>query len=212
MESFSLESIAEIFEKFQIPGGISDEGMGALYGIFVTFAILVLGICIFIAVTDKNSRVFAILAGATNFLSLILTPSQLQQFHNGELVKYFYGSSQDDVNEQILEYYVEQIPLLLLSMLMSLLTMAGLAFMIILICKNFKAKPKLLPIFALVTQLFRYLFIAPYKLFAPLLGGQVTLDGQISQAVVYCFFYLVPFILMGVLAVLNLVKSKKAQA
>ena len=96
----------------------------------------------------------------------------------------------------------------LLGMIMMML---GWLFSIIFIIKQMKDEPKIFGILALVLALVKYLVIPPFNTFG-ILGGPQTQDDFIGYSVFGLIVNLIPYILLLVGGILNMVKAKNAPA
>ena len=92
-----------------------------------------------------------------------------------------------------------------------ILMMLGWLFSIIFIIKQMKDEPKIFGILALVVALVKYLVIPPYNSFA-ILGGPQTQDDFVGYCIFGLIVNLIPYILLLVGGILNMVKAKNAPA
>ncbi len=204
-------SADDILEKFQISGGIPKEALSTLTTQGMIFGVLMAVFCIFAAFAAKQGRVLCFFAAVANLASSLLVPKTIADFHNLEMIKYFYGTSQDDVNNQITQYYKDSLPDLIVSLLASLVTLLAFILTLILICKLLKVKPKFFSVTALILHIVRYIAVSPICLITPLLGKQVTLQAQLDQAVVYYIVTLLPVVLIAIGSIFELVRRNKSK-
>jgi len=96
----------------------------------------------------------------------------------------------------------------LLGMILMLL---GWLFSILFIIKQMKDEPKIFGILALVLALVKYLVIPPFNTFG-ILGGPQTESDFVGYSVFGLIVNLIPYILLLVGGILNMVKAKNAPA
>lgn len=204
------EMFADIMRRFQIEGGFPKELLGRFYVMAIFAGIIVLGLFVAMAILGpKKTRVIGIIAGALNFISLLLIPNQLKTFHNNPFIVYIYGSSQSEVAQKMMDFYIEQIPTLFIGLMTSAFMVASFVLALVFIVMSFKQKPRILPIFALVLQILRYVLISPMQIFIPLVRGYATVAGQTFQLALYCCAIILPVMLVFAVTLINFIKGKK---
>ena len=214
-----FKSFIEVFSKTQIEGGFPESHSFVLSALAILFGILTVICCLIVALSNKSCRAMGIVAAIFNFLNAVLMPAYIKSFHSTPFfkVEYIYGSSQEEVDQLVTEFYAnyfaEAIPGMLLVSLVSTLMLLAFIFTLILIVKSMKVlKPKILPVFALILIILRYLFVGPIDYIKPLLQNGATVETQISQTVLYFVAITLPIILIAIGGIVAIAKKGKAPA
>lgn len=206
----SVKSIEDIVKLIQIEGGMPSDAIASLTAKGVIFAILSVALCIFVAYATKKGRVICFFAAAMNFINLILVPKQIKNYHEMVMIKYVYGTSEEEVNGKIMDYYKESIPSMITSLLTSFVALLAFIFTIILICKIMSVKPKVFGVFALIIHIISYIAIGVVPFVPAFLGNGITVESQMSHATLYFVSRIIPLVLLAFASIFAIVRSAKA--
>lgn len=181
----------------------------------VVCAVIILALYVVPAVVTKKNMVIAIVAGVTNFLSAILMPLYVRLFHTLPIVVEVQPGTMNEAMGNLISTLIKSFGLLALMALMII----GFVLSIVYICKGFKFKPAIFAVGALIINILRYLYIAPYqamfpvifKLVAPENPATVTIMafGQAFQLLVYYVAMMLPLLLILFASLISKSKEKK---
>ena len=183
--------------------------------IAVVCGLVILALFIVPAILTKKNLVISIIAGAVNFVSALVMPTFVWLFHTLPI-----GIYQFQTQEELYAFFLNLLVKTLIVSGLSMVILAGFVLSIVYIATNFKTKPALFAVFALVLTIARYMFIAPYQtiltmVFKIALASQETLKlvlvvGQSFQFVLYFGVLVVALGLVLAASLINMIKSKKA--
>ncbi len=184
----------------------------------VVCAAIILALFIVPAVVSKKNMVIAIVAGAFNFLSAILMPCYVRFFHTLPIVVEVQPGTVNEAMMNLISTLIKSLGVMAITVLM----LISFVLSIVYICKSFKFKPAIFAVAALIINIVRYLYVAPYqtmfpvifKLVAPSNPSLVTIMtiGQAFQLVLYYAAIMLPLVLVMASALISTFKSKKAPA
>ena len=183
--------------------------------IAIVCSVVVLALYILPAIVAKKNMGIAIVAGVTNFLSAILMPVYIWIFHTLPIVVEVRPGTPDEAMMNLIGTLIKSFGLLAITALM----LIGFVLSIVYICKGFKFKPAIFAVGALIINILRYLYIAPYqamfpvifKLVAPENPATVTIMafGQAFQLLVYYAAMMLPLLLILFASLISKSKEKK---
>lgn len=162
---------------------------------------------------NKNKGL-GIAAGVLQLAGCFCVQKAAHIFSGMELVRFEYitGSSQAELDKKTEEFYANYMSDLfgdlIPYMLCSLVFMAGWIMTLVFIIKCMSAKPKILPVFALVLQIGKYLFIPPMPMYKAMFG-KITEEMQKSSDLVNYVAVLLPLLLILIPAILARVQMSK---
>ncbi len=202
-----MEIFIKFFENMQTELSeayiTSSTTMAIMAGIFA--AALIICTAFFMG---KN-KVLGIIAGIFQIIGVFCTQKMAHIFMQLELFTVIEAGSAAELEEKLMEHLINSILDLIPFMLCSFMLMAGWVMTLVFIIKSMKQTPKILPIFALILHICRYLFITPYPmidaLFAPVTEANMVTTDMLNYAGV-----ILPLILIFIPALIGLIKSKKA--
>lgn len=207
----------------------------------VIFALLVLIAFVLIAVFNKRARIFAILAGAVNFLAVLLVPWWARMHHwlpfGGTKVLVWLKLIGIDIRPHELTPRIIQTSVLWAVRVINIIIAVSiilLGFILTTVCfiRCLKGKGKIVVILALVLNVLR-LFTLPYQpIFVMLYQAVInrlfyikTLQhpvfsriiaapmhiGQLLQIAIYSALILLPILLVLAVSIIKAIKEKKAK-
>ena len=181
----------------------------------VACAVIILALYVVPAVVTKKNMVIAIVAGVTNFLSAILMPLYVRLFHTLPIMVEVQPGTVNEAMMNLIRTLIKSFGVLAITALM----LIGFVLSIVYICKSFKFKPAIFAVGALIINILRYLYIAPYqamfpvifKLVAPSNPATVTIMafGQAFQLLVYYVAMMLPLLLILFASLISKSKEKK---
>lgn len=181
----------------------------------VACAVIILALYVVPAVVTKKNMVIAIVAGVTNFLSAILMPLYVRLFHTLPIVVEVQPGTMNEAMGNLIFTLIKSFGLLALMALMII----GFVLSIVYICKGFKFKPAIFAVGALIINILRYLYIAPYQAMFPVIFKLVAPDnpatvtimafGQAFQLLVYYVAMMLPLLLILFASLISKSKEKK---
>ena len=181
----------------------------------VACAVIILALYVVPAVVTKKNMVIAIVAGVTNFLSAILMPLYVRLFHTLPIMVEVQPGTVNEAMMNLIRTLIKSFGVLAITALM----LIGFVLSIVYICKGFKFKPAIFAVGALIINILRYLYIAPYqamfpvifKLVAPSNPATVTIMafGQAFQLLVYYVAMMLPLLLILFASLISKSKEKK---
>lgn len=121
-----------------------------------------------------------------------------------------YEEASQNAMNQLLDTYMEAAPSMAMSYVWSFLMLASAVMTLIYTTKLMKAKGKLLAVFALILSIVR--IVLPAVNMSGLFTTGLSMAAQESWDVVYRFIYILPAILIGIQALINIKKDKPAPA
>lgn len=201
--------INNIIGWFQIEGGVKTGLMALMIATSVISALFIAISFIFTAFVSKKGRVLSFFTAAFNFMCLILMPFLVKIFHSSKFFVIITGTSQSDLNQKMIDFYLDQIPLFLVGSAMSMFMLAAFITTIISISNSMKVKPAVLGIFALIIHIARYFTATPYNLITPLFTHQTTPAAQFIAYVLYIAAYSFPAFLVLISGIISLVRNIK---
>ncbi len=125
---------------------------GLPMGVFVAACIIAAAFLM-----NKN-KVIGILAGITSIIGIACGQYAVNFLKNYDMIRYVTGSSQSEVNDKIMDVFMESLIDTIPLSIACLLFMVGWVLTLVFIVKSMKLKPKVLPLFALILQILAYLF------------------------------------------------------
>ena len=210
-----IEAFINTFKTMQSPEMYSLGTHILFNSIAVVCGLVILALFIVPAILTKKNLVISIIAGAVNFVSALVMPTFVWLFHTLPI-----GIYQFQTQEELYAFFLNLLVKTLIVSGLSMVILAGFVLSIVYIATNFKTKPALFAVFALVLTIARYMFIAPYQtiltmVFKIALASQETLKlvlvvGQSFQFVLYFGVLVVALGLVLAASLINMIKSKKA--
>lgn len=183
--------------------------------IAIVCSVVVFALYILPAIVAKKNMGIAIVAGGVNFLSAILMPVFIWIFHTLPIVVEVRPGTPDEAMMNLIVTLIKSFGLLALTALM----LIGFVLSIVYICKGFKFKPAIFAVGALIINILRYLYIAPYQAMFPVIFKLVAPDnpatvtimafGQAFQLLVYYVAMMLPLLLILVASLISKSKEKK---
>ena len=213
MGTFSfMDGYVRYFENLETY--LSPEYLKSSLTTAIIIGILGAALIIFASIMTKKGLVLGIITGIMQIVGSFSAQkiAHLTLSIDFYRVETIYGSSQAEINQKTEQFYKtffndamsNIVPLCIFSMLY----MVSWILTLIFIVKALENRPKVFPAFALVFQIVRYAFVAPYNAFAPALGP-MTEAAQKSHDVRYYLITLLPLVLLAVGALLTFFKNKK---
>ena len=204
-----MEKFLEFFEKIQIQN-YTEEMTKSFYPGVILVGVLTAALFIFAAFAAKKGHVICFFAGVATVISQLMTPKYIEVFHTMEFVKYVTGSSQNDVNDQLADYYMSLLPSYFMMGIFSICTTLALVFTIILCVKIMKSTPKVFGVFALILVIVKFVAVSPIPMVQFVLGNGATVEAQAAGLAVYNVVTLLPALLLAVAGLIRLVSRKKS--
>lgn len=183
----------------------------------VIIGVIAAALIIFASIMYKKGMAMGIVAGVLQIPGALCMQKMAHyvlqmDFYRKEI---FYGSSQEDVDQQIDEfmrsYFMESLLDIIPLMLCSAFCLLAWIFALIVVIKAMKRPPKVFAIIALILHIIRYVVIAPYDVITPIMDN-VTEASQKATDIRYYIFTLIPFVLFAVGSIFVRVKMKKQAA
>ena len=208
----------------------------------VIFALLVLVVFALLAVFNKRVRILAILAGISNFFAVLLAPWWARMHHTIPIRKVvlFCVSliTEEYINSinltEIIAFCVRAIN----SSIVIALTLVAFILSTMCLLKCLKGKGKVIVIFAIIINVFRFIVLRPYSriiaflynliyvivscfYLAPMgntptelsiassVVSSISFIGQMIYMAIYLFIVLLPILLVAVISIISFIKSKK---
>lgn len=182
----------------------------------VVFAVVILALFIIPAIITKKNMIVAIVAGIANFVSALLVPCMARLFHTIPLVVVFNPNNTQEAAILLTRTLLKSLGL------MAILVVFIVAFVlsIVYIASCFKYKPAIFAVLALIINIVRYLYVAPYQTLFPVIAKMLKLIpyesyglifgiGQGIQFVVYYCAIIIPLLLVLFASLITALKAKK---
>lgn len=184
----------------------------------VVCAVIILALFVVPAIITKKNMGISIVAGVASFLSAILMPLYVRLFHTLPIVVEVQPGSVDEAMANLIRTLLKSFGILAITVLM----LVAFVLSIIYIVKAFKYKPAIFAVAALIINIIRYLYVAPYQTMFPVIFKLIAQNnpaivtimtvGQAFQLVVYYAAIMLPLVLVLFASLISALKSKKADS
>ncbi len=206
---FSDSYLLDFYDNLQIE--LSDTYINNSTVLAIIVGILCAGLIIATAFLNKKGRAYAIIAGIMQIAGVYAMQKMAHTFMELELFRVVTGTSENDVYNKVNDFYMESLIEMIPYVLLSWVVLAAWVLTLVFIIKSMKLKPKILPVFGLITHIVRYVFILPFPLIQAFFEP-VTEQMQKNTDILNYIFTLIPFVLVFIAGLLTFLKSKKTNA
>ncbi len=202
-----MGSFENFFKNLKVE--LSEEYIASSTKMAIIFGIVIAAFMICTAFFMGKNKGLGIVAGIFQCAGVICAQKMTHIFANLEFFKTITAENGEQLDSKVFEYLVESLADLLPYSLCSMVIMAGWIMSLVFIIKSMQQSPKVLPVFALILHIARYLIVSPVPMMNAL-SGPITEEVVKNNDMFNYIAVLVPMVLIFIPALIGFIKSKKA--